>query len=132
MADSQPWLDMNKQKQLGINPSTASHRLVKDILFSYVKDTPCFHCKLPLTRETFSIEHKIPWLHSENPLELFFSLENISFSHMSCNREAARSTKIPVSVRSKNISDYNKKYKLSFTDEERKEKRRNQYLRTRK
>ena len=38
-----------------------------------------------------SIEHKIPWLDSDNPKELFFNLEkNIAFSHLSCNISAAR------------------------------------------
>lgn len=43
-----------------------------------------------MCRDTFSIEHKVPWLHSENPLELYFSLDNISFSHYLCNVKAGR------------------------------------------
>lgn len=43
-----------------------------------------------MERENFSIEHKTPWLDSENPLELYFSLENIDFSHHVCNIKAAR------------------------------------------
>lgn len=81
-----------KKKQLGMNPSTASGRLVKDILWSFIVDTErekCFHCGEPMTRETFSIEHKIPWLDSEDPIGLFFDLDNISFSHHSCNCAAA-------------------------------------------
>ncbi len=84
-----------KQSQLGMNPSTASARLIKDILFSYVKDEKCFHCGGSLTRETFSIEHKEPWLDSDKPLELFFSLENIGYSHIACNVGAARKVKSP-------------------------------------
>lgn len=79
-----------REAQLGMNPSTASHRLVKDILFSLVKDTPCFHCGGKLDRETFSIEHKVPWLHSEDPVKMFFDLGNISFSHGGCNSSNKR------------------------------------------
>lgn len=85
---------MNKKSvQLGMNPSTASARLLKDILFKFVFETgsdKCFHCGEPITRETLSIEHKTPWLDSEDPQGLFFDLENIAFSHLSCNSSAAR------------------------------------------
>jgi hypothetical protein len=42
------------------------------------------------SEKQLSIEHKIPWLDSENPISLFFDLENIAFSHLSCNSSAAR------------------------------------------
>jgi hypothetical protein len=38
-----------------------------------------------MTRETFSVEHKVAWLNSEDPLRFFFDLENIDYSHISCN-----------------------------------------------
>lgn len=83
---------MKKQEQLGMNPSTASGRLTKDLLFSFVKihSPNCFRCGEPLTRETFSIEHKVPWLDSDDPVGLFFDLDNISYSHHSCNVASAR------------------------------------------
>ena len=84
---------MKKMQQLGMNPSTASGRLVKDLLWSFIVSTEnnkCFHCGKPMTRENFSIEHKIPWLDSEDPVSLFFDIENISYSHHSCNVKAAR------------------------------------------
>ena len=87
-----------KHLQLGMNPSTASGRLVKDILFSLIVETKkniCFHCQKEINREDFSIEHKIPWLDSENPIKLFFDLENISFSHLKCNVANARKNKLP-------------------------------------
>lgn len=84
-----------KAQQLGMNPGTARHRLIRDLLFSYVKDVPCFHCGKPLTRDTFSIEHKTPWLDSDDPLGLFFDLDNISYSHESCNYGAARQVNAP-------------------------------------
>lgn len=121
----------NKQEQLGMNPSTAQARLLKDILFKFAKETPCYHCKGMLTRETFSIEHKVPWLHSENPKELFFDLNNISFSHLSCNIAAGRKPeKMSEEERYQKSSIYNKLYKLRFSKEKRQEKRREQYLRT--
>ena len=82
-----------KSIQLQENFSTASGRLVKDILWSLlVKNgqTSCFHCETQMTRDTFSIEHKIPWQDSQNPRELFFDIANISFSHKSCNCSKAR------------------------------------------
>lgn len=78
-----------------MNPSTAQGRLLRDILFDFVmkEDITCFHCQEELTRETFSIEHKEPWLDSENPVDMFFDIENISYSHLSCNTRAARRPK---------------------------------------
>lgn len=85
---------MNKKSvQLGMNPSTASGRLLKDILFQLVCETgkdKCFHCGEKITRETLSIEHKTPWLDSDDPQGLFFDLDNIAFSHLLCNTKAAR------------------------------------------
>ena len=84
---------MKKQQQLGMNPSTASHKLVKDVLWSLIQETNkdiCCKCKLKMTRENFSIEHVIPWLDSENPVGLFFDLTNIAFSHLKCNIAGAR------------------------------------------
>lgn len=81
-----------KSHQLGMNVSTAQGRLVKDLLFESAKNTPCYRCGGVLTRETFTIEHKIPWLDSEDPVKLFFDLGNISFSHHACNMRAARRT----------------------------------------
>lgn len=82
-----------KQKQLGMNPSTASARLVKDVLYKLVVQTgqnDCFVCGKPVSRDTFSIEHKVAWLDSIDPVKLFFDTDNISFSHLSCNVGAGR------------------------------------------
>lgn len=88
-----------KEEQLRMNPGTASYRLVKDVLFKFICDTgnnKCYHCGEEMSREDYSIEHKTPWLHSENPVDLFFDLDNISFSHMGCNRKAARKAEKPI------------------------------------
>jgi hypothetical protein len=86
-----------KHMQLGMNPSTAQHRLVKDILWKFIVETNnhnCCKCGELMSRDTFSIEHLTPWLDSEDPLKLFFDLDNISFSHLSCNmRDSRKPTK---------------------------------------
>ena len=82
-----------KAEQLGMNPSTANGRLLKNILYQLVVDLNkdlCYQCGKKISKETFSIEHKIPWLDSEKPLELYFDLNNIAFSHLSCNIKASR------------------------------------------
>ena len=83
--------DSNQKKtiRLGMSHGTASNRLRKRILFSLVQETNrdnCYRCrKKILDVNNFSIDHKIPWLNSENPKELFFDLNNITFSHLDCN-----------------------------------------------
>lgn len=87
---------MKKAIQLGMNPSTASGRLTKDILFHLICETGkniCFQCGKPMLRSNFSIEHKVPWLDSDDPIKMFFDIENIAFSHHACNVCAARKPK---------------------------------------
>lgn len=83
-----------KKNQLGESSSSAAAKLKKILLFSMVKElnrSNCFHCSFPITKvEDFTVEHKIPWLDSKNPVELFFDLDNIAFSHFKCNSGAAR------------------------------------------
>ena len=78
-----------KREQLGMDDSTASHKLRKLILFSLVQQTAqdiCFRCQTKIkTVEELSIEHKTPWLDSSNPINTFFDLNNIAFSHLRCN-----------------------------------------------
>lgn len=82
-----------KKQQLGMNPSTASGRLSKDILWMLIQKTGqdvCVKCGDHMSREDFSIEHITPWLDSEDPVAMFFDLENIAFSHRSCNYSSKR------------------------------------------
>lgn len=91
---------LKKKDQLGMNPSTASHKLVKDILWSLVVKTGqdyCHRCSEKMVRDNFSIEHIEDWLDSKDPVGLYFSLDNITFSHLSCNVAASR----PREVKSK-------------------------------
>ena len=79
---------MKKKQQLGMNTSTATNRLTRDLLFKFIVlsgKNECYRCKQPMTRQEFSIEHVTPWLDSEDPVGLFFDLDNVSFSHQKCN-----------------------------------------------
>ena len=86
-------MNRKKRQQLGMNPSTASQRLQRDLLYEYgvvEAQTRCFHCGDFISREDFSIEHITPWLDSDDPVGLYFDLNNITFSHQRCNKGAAR------------------------------------------
>ena len=76
-----------------------SHHLRRMVMFDLVKLCGmhiCYQCLDEIEDiADFSIEHKIPWLDSENPRELFFDLDNIAFSHVRCNTNAARRYKGP-------------------------------------
>ena len=41
----------------------------------------------------FTVEHKTPLINSPNPKGLFFDLDNIAFSHASCNYSVVRRKK---------------------------------------
>ena len=81
-----------KSAQLGMSFSTASNRLRKSILFMLVKKCGmdiCYRCNQPIQSEAeMSIEHKKSWLGVS--AELFWDLENIAFSHHSCNVKEAK------------------------------------------
>lgn len=78
-----------KAELLGMNPSTAQNRLVKDLLWALVAHNKiCYRCKNLMARENFSIDHKQPWQKAEDPLKAYFDLDNIAFSHHSCNSAA--------------------------------------------
>lgn len=73
--------------QLGMPYGTANARLRKNILFSLLErleENICFRCGEKIEYvETLSIEHIEPW-ENRDPA-LFWSMDNISFSHLSCN-----------------------------------------------
>ena len=78
-----------KRMQLGMPFGTACGRLKKQLLFSLLlkyKENICYRCgKLIDSSEDLSIEHKIDWLDSSNPKQIFFDTNNIGFSHCKCN-----------------------------------------------
>lgn len=85
----------NKNDFLGMPYGTACNRLRKQILFSLLKETKkdiCFQCGERIEKvNELSVEHKRPWLN-EN-VELFWDLDNIAFSHLSCNCRESRGNK---------------------------------------
>ncbi|MFJ7982450.1 hypothetical protein ACIQ1D_19525 [Lysinibacillus xylanilyticus] len=87
-----------KSEQLGISVSTATNRLKKSLMFQLVQQANrdvCFKCERKIESEKeLSVEHKQAWLHSENPIELFYDLDNIAFSHLKCNVGDARQSSV--------------------------------------
>ena len=81
-----------KSKQLGMSFGKANSQLRKMIMFNLVKECNkdvCYRCNKKIEKiEDLSIQHKISWMYSKNPKELFFDLTNIAFSHLSCNSKS--------------------------------------------
>jgi hypothetical protein len=92
--------DAKKKQQLGMHGGTAASRLRKMLLFSLVQATnrdTCYRCGNTINNaDELSIDHKTPWLDTENPYELFFDLNNIAFSHKMCNITNRRTKTISV------------------------------------
>lgn len=86
-----------KDEQLGMPIGTASNRLKKSIIMMLLKQQNlnfCFQCGAEIeTEKELSIEHKVPYLDSNDPVSLFFDLNNIAFSHLKCNVDAGRDTR---------------------------------------
>ena len=77
-----------KSEQLGMPYGTASGRLRKMIVFHLLRrlgEDFCFRCDKQIESiEQLTIEHKQPWLHSDQ--NLFWDMDNIAFSHAACNK----------------------------------------------
>lgn len=88
----------NKKKadQLGMSAGKAAHILRKKILFDLLQQQEkniCFRCNKKIRIiDDLSVEHKKPWLDSDDPIGLFFDLNNIAFSHLRCNLKFSRNT----------------------------------------
>ena len=82
-----------KSEQLGMSYGKARNILNNEIMFMLVKKlglNVCYRCgKKIKSSKDLSIEHMKSWLDSEDPKKLFFDLDNISFSHLSCNSAAS-------------------------------------------
>jgi HNH endonuclease len=76
-----------KSAFLGMPHGTATNRLRKLILFDLLErheENVCFRCSRKIERaDELTVEHKRPW--EGVSVELFWSLENIAFSHRYCN-----------------------------------------------
>jgi hypothetical protein len=90
-------MDSNNKKkndQLGMPYGTANNKLRKDVLFALLKrhnENVCFQCGETIDSvDDLSLEHKTPWLDSDDPPSLFFNIDNIAFSHLHCNIGARR------------------------------------------
>jgi hypothetical protein len=90
-------MSIKKNTQLGMSLGTAANRLRKQVMFSLVVQIgldECYRCKQKITSSTeLTIEHKESWLDSEDPVKLYYDLNNIAFSHLSCNSRASRQTR---------------------------------------
>ena len=95
-----PTTNQVKADQLGMPIGTAANRLRKLILFDLIREAGrniCFQCGEAIESDVdLSVEHKTPWLHSANPVETFFDLSNVGFSHRSCNSMVRR---VPINLK---------------------------------
>lgn len=67
--------------------TSARNKLIRLIIYDFLIKTNqdnCFVCKKSMTVDDWSIEHIDPWL--AYGIESFYDLDNISFSHLKCNR----------------------------------------------
>ena len=97
-------------QQLGMPHGTATNRLRKMILFDLLKrhsENTCFKCSQAIEcADDLSIEHKQPW--EGLSAELFWSLENIAFSHLKCNTPHTRPGVPKPLIHGKGCSGYSK------------------------
>ncbi len=82
-------LAQKRAELLGMSFGAASNILRKSILFKLAGILDllyCYRCgKIIELIKDFSIEHKNSWMSTANPKEAYFDLDNIAFSHGSCN-----------------------------------------------
>ena len=97
-----------KKERLGMAPRTASARLRKELLWKYVclaGDNICYRCEEPIEEiDDLTVDHKTAWLNSNNPPKFFFALDNVAFSHLSCNSQHNWENKSDSSKERKRIS----------------------------
>ncbi len=74
---------------LGKSHGAACSELRKMLLFDFACKLGlgnCYRCRKPIeTVAEFSVEHKKGWRYAKNPKASFYSLDNIAFSHLTCN-----------------------------------------------
>ena len=90
--------NLKKLKQLGMPTGTAANRLKKLIMFDMAQKLnldSCHQCGKKIQKaDDLSIEHVQPYLDSKNPVDMYFDLDNIAFSHQTCNSGARRNTRV--------------------------------------
>lgn len=76
-------------ESIGFNQVAHARRvLMKILMFNYAKRlglANCYRCKKELELSDFTIDHIEGWRNKSNAKELFFDVDNIRFSHHSCN-----------------------------------------------
>jgi len=118
-----------KNRLLGEPYGTANSKLKKILLFDLAKrldEDFCYRCGIKISSlEEFSIEHKQSWMYADNPIQMFYSLDNIAFSHIDCNVKAGiRPNKKYSSVKERKAAEFGRYYqKKSEQVLERKRKR---------
>lgn len=90
--------------------------------------TACCICGEEMEEGNYSVEHKIPWLHTEDPLATYMNIENIGYAHHRCNVRLARKKKTGFN-QAEYIKEWRRKRRESKTSEELKTERREKYLR---
>lgn len=123
--------NQKKAKALGMSYGAAANKLRKMLLFSLVCEAGknfCYRCGGEiLTHADLSIEHKNPWMQAADPVESFFDLNNVAFSHLACNSAAAsRPNKVYDSSSEQRKAKYRRRWDRK-TPEERKRDRRERY-----
>lgn len=114
------------KEQIGLSVSTARNRLIK-LLVSKMLDERgevCFRCGKPLNGD-WTIDHVENWLDSDDPVALFFDVENVAYSHHACNSRHTRNYSGVEMTENERKRAWEKENRVYDP-----EKRRNQYLRT--
>jgi len=89
----------SKRKQLlGRSFTYARNELHRTLLFHFIKELKkdiCYRCGEKInTIEDFTIDHKENWIGGDDPKKLFYSIDNIAFSHSLCNKRAPKTKRI--------------------------------------
>lgn len=83
-----------RAKVLGMPYGTAQNKLRKQIMFRLAQKLDshyCFQCEDAIdSADNLSVEHMKPWFPDP---DLYWDLDNIAFSHLSCNSGARRREK---------------------------------------
>lgn len=72
---------------------TATYKLYRLVIWSLLQELGraiCYRCNGPLIEGEFHLDHKQPWRYTEDPIGLFFDLNNVAFSHPKCNLTARK------------------------------------------
>lgn len=120
---------MNKSEVLGMAISKAAHRLNRDLIYTMGKKLGlmvCYRCGGPISREDFTIDHKVDWLHSDDPVTVFFDLDNIAFSHHRCNAGAGSGGQVSGDIKRKS-PEYHKQAQKEYRHTEKYKEYRRSY-----